>query len=243
MKDTEKKVNITVKTEDGKPAVILFGEHKHPEVREILEVINFKGLISAPADFLLEKLKAGLIDKKKILIIVDEQAEKITLNTDYDNKLKHVVEGALIKNTDVSDMKINTGETFALKDLIKLLRFRRKLFNSEEEYKAILNTLMTFNAKVQVELKAENDNRGNITDELVMRAKTNLKLHFTLNAAAFKGGPIAKFKVDIYFDVISSNEFKFYLESVDFHDLKLGQAHDLIGEQLDRLKEFTIVHK
>lgn len=243
MKDTEKKINITLKTEDGKPAVILFGEHKHPEVREILESVNFKGLISAPADFLLEKVSAGLIDKKKVLVIIDEQAEKITLHSDYDNKLKHVVEGSLIKNKDISEMKINSTDTFTLKDMIKLLRFRRKLFNTEDEYKSILNTLMTFNAKISTELKMENDQRGNITEELVMKAKTNLKLHFTLNAAAFKGGPVAKFRVDIYFDVISSSDFKFYFESVDYHDLQLGQAHDLIGEQVERLKDYTIVYK
>lgn len=236
----EVKVNITT---DKEVTTLLIGKANTPAEKEIFEAVNFKGLIAAPADFLLDKVDAKLIKKENVLIMVDETEETIILHSDYGNKLKHIVQGKLVKNPDLAPLKINTNETFTLKDMIKVLRFRRKLFNSEEEFKAIINTLMTFNAKINVELKLENDNRGNITEELVMKAKTNMKLHFTLNAAAFKGGPVAKFKVDIYFDVISNTEFKFYFESLDYQDLQSGQAFDLITEQVKRLKGYTIIHK
>jgi hypothetical protein len=241
----ENKINITVKTDgEEKPAVILIGEANKPALKEIFEGLNFKGLISAPMDFLLPKVEAKLINKEKVLIIVDEEKESITVLSDWDNKLQHKVEGTLVRNPDLAALKINDASgRFTLKDLVTLLKFRRLLFSSQEEFKTLLNTLMTFNAKIEADVKKENDQRGNISDAFILRAKTQLKLDFTLEAAIFKGGPIGKFKVDIYFEVTGVSSFSFYFESPDYHDLLKAQGHDLIGEQLARAEGFTVIQK
>lgn len=222
-------------TGDNKTLNILEGKYEHPPKRKPLIIAGVLGCVVA-----FFQSKAESIQKEKVVVVVNIEEGIITGFTDYDNELTDKIQGSLEYAADIKEMQINKGKTYGLKELISLIKFKRIHFADQEEYKKLLASLMSFSAKIEMEIKKENDNRGNIDDSFVMRAKSNIKLDFVMDTPIFKGGEKKKFKVDIMFDV-RDRATSFYLESYEFNDIEQEDRISLLQEQMEMLSDYTII--
>lgn len=237
--ETEK-VNITVSGDKENPTVtILKGEYKHPEEKHKLKSLAIAGSISTVSHFL--ETKKELITKNKVLIIVDTEKGIVSAQTDFDNSLGHKVQGQINDNQDILDLGINQEKSYGLKQLISALKFKKTKFAREEEFTKLINDLMSFNMKVDLEINKQNDQKGQINDSFVQNLKSNLKLDFLMNVPVFKDGEKKQFKVEILIELKDTRTTAFFMESYELNDLQILERERLLNEELDKLSEYTIV--
>lgn len=190
--------------------------------------VAISGNINSVIDFIKKRdeICAG-IDKKAAHIIINDESGSITLVCDEKDEYGTVIQGNLEKHPELVNLHINGEKTFDLKGLIKHLKFKKHLFADKNAHTDIMKKLMSFTAKIQTEISAQNDLKGNKVESLISNALTNLDLDFYVETELFKGFAKEKFKTDINFDVLGQNDITFWLESSDLA-VKLPEEKRLI---------------
>lgn len=226
-----KEVNITV-ANGIKTIEVLQGEAlKRTEPLNV----SISGLITAPKLY-LEKRK-DCIDAKKCHIIVDKSAGTLKLVVDEKNKYTDTISGELKMNPDFTAFGINTGlqrDTFKLANFIKMNRF---FFADKDAALQLVSELKNFKAKVNKQIEASDNDRGNTRLLLDQVVDSNIPKGFDIEVAIFKGQPKTVFKVEIN---INSQNFECTLISPDAKDLVNEFKEKLIDNELKEIKALVI---
>lgn len=203
--------------------------------------VHLSGTIGAPAEF-YNKRKA-LHDKNKCHVLYSVLGGKIILVVDenFENDNYKVV-GTIEDNSDLTQFKINTGNQFEPKDLLKLLKFNGVYFESKTEHSKICLALQNFKAKVATSLENSNDLRGEKLNNLHSKITHDLQESFVLDIQIFKGQPKTKFKVDVCLE-LRAGEVYVYLESVQLKDLEKSTKEGILRDELDKFTDIVCIEQ
>lgn len=182
------------------------------------------------------------IDKDRVLVIVDKDNFTIKLDTDPQTQRSTTVTGKLELTPELVKFAINSGKAFTREELIKLIRFNKIWFASRDQADTLEKAYMAFSAEVKANIGKESDNRGNVSNAYKKTVETNIPESFALNIPIFKGQDKRKFQVDILIEATDVST-RFYLESVELHDLITIESELILNKQLECCKDFVIVFK
>ncbi len=191
------------------------------------ESINILGTIDAPRLF-LEK-RHSLLNPLEAHVLVDREAASLALIFDETSAYRGIVMGKLEETKVWKSFNINNGREFTPKDLAKFFKLNRAYFDSKPDAMKLIDLLMNFEAKVNSEIQAKSDNRGNKKELQDQAVETNLPNDFELNLPLFKDAGNVKFKVEIY---ISPDDLRCQLVSPDANEAMVEFSETIIDNQL-----------
>lgn len=231
MKPQPEDANIRVNvTPSGNEVTIRTGEA--PEVR-YPQPIKIEGTLNAPAQFLLGK---ETVDQDTHLRIYGQDGRLELYLKDTDKDSMSVIIGALKKNPDMLEFKINTEHRYTVSDFLKYVKTRRYFFTNPSEHAKLVANMQKWNAKIETMLVQENDQKGNSNFQIEQKVKAveGLVEKFDLTMPIYQGDGNLKFSVEIGLDP-RNTAVLIYLYSDELHELEVRQKEKLMGEAL---KEF-----
>jgi hypothetical protein len=226
---------------------VIVREGSAPKVVEPI-VLKTEGTLRSIGEFLgKRKTHPGAgqqeVDPSKTVVKVDRTNREIVLYLNPTNPLGTVITGRLELSDELKPFHINEEKYFTRKDLIKLLRFNRALFNDLDKHTELLAAYQAFQAKAKSDMGAEDDTRGNKKFAFQKEVKSNIPESFVLNAPIFKGEKAVAFRVEICLEVTDAGGAEFWFESVEMKELHDEQRDELIKEQLEFCSDFPILEK
>ena len=236
----EVNVNIAQGVDVSKPIIIHILDGVAPDPVNP-KAVNLKGDIDAVMSYIINV--GHTINKEVAVIIFDEDKRQITFCSDPSSATPINVVAKLEPFTDLHNFGINQEKYFGLKELEKFVRMNRMYFSDKEAHTKLAADLKSFTAKIQSELKAESDNRGNRNNAFAKQVTTDLAADFVLFIPIFKGQIASLFRVEICYDVTDS-QARFWLESVELAELSVDMVRKTFGEQQKYFAEhgYTVIN-
>jgi hypothetical protein len=199
-----------------------------------LEFVSKIGNIDSPLQF-LQKRK-DVIDLLKSSVTVNREALALTLETDENNETDKgaTIIGKLSKTKEFESFGINTGKNWLSRDLGQFIKMNRTCFESKDAANELAAKLSDFKAKIDKELEAADDHRGNqriLKDQKIKSC--NIPEKFSLSIPIFKGAKKATFEVEIY---INADDLTITLVSPDANDIIAQVRDESIDAVLDEIK-------
>jgi len=218
------------------------GELKITHVKQTLETpkvyydksVQLQGTISAPGNFIQKRKERHA----ELLANVQYSYANgyIKLQTEENQEINYSIEGRLIKNPDIANLKINSGSKLSVSDLTNHLRMKRFFFADTDQHKSLLNNLQSFKVEAQKTIEAVNDNRGNEKALYEIRNTSNINLDFDVLLPVFIGQPKKKFKVEILYTV-REKSLDLWMESPEIEEAFKSDAQTIIDFELKRFPE------
>lgn len=204
--------------------------------------IQLSGDISTASNYLKVRIEQNEIDLKKAVIVTDKLNRKITLFLDPANAYGGEITGTLDLSDEIKPFSINQSKTFNREELVKLFRFNKIWFSDADKYDTLLKQLMAFQANVNMHTADAKDQRGNRSNAFNKTVNTDLPTDFILTIPIFKGKDAVTFRVELCYDV-TEGSVKFWLESVEVHEIIQTEVDSIFAEELTAAKGFVIVNK
>ena len=229
MEQTGKRFNFNV---EGN--VIEIREGKAPDLPMPVRK-EYKGLISAPADFYDSKIAAGFkFDLKECIVFVNRTEGTLSFLTDeHMNALGTSVRGSLTMNPDLNKFRINDDYTQTPSQMSRFLKMSRMYFPDKDRNMQIVKDLQNFKLSYQTEVEKGNDFKGNKTAIFERKVKEELNFDFTLAMPIFKGSEPSTFKVEMMFD-IRDGGVSMWLESVELKEVIEEKKAEILNAQIER---------
>lgn len=238
--------NLHVKFEgEGSTFTLLQGkalEQKPPEK------IIISGDIKTVSSFLnirdSHDEQAGLQNVKieRAIVTVDKQALTISLDLDPENYYGVKVKGTLEKSDELLQFHINTTQEFTKEQLVKLIKFNKIYFADYSKHAELLLAFQKISSTVSINSKESSDERGNREREFVKQVTTNTPTEFVLKMPIFKGFHVMTFRVEVCLSVTEGST-RFWFESVELHEIMIGETDRIFEEELRSCEGFVIVNK
>jgi len=211
---------------------------------------TFKGSIRAPYAYFSRKnvLSEGdpmLFDLFTMVVEIDRAAMRITYMEDnHSTEGSAVILGSASLTPELTALGINTIKKYSGLQLSDTLRMNRLLFALPDDCIRIVSALRDFKAKIEQDIQAADDKKGNKTSSFDQRIQQPHDLRFTLNWPVISGEAKTKFLVEINYDV-RDKAIEFWLESVEMHEAIQEQCQALIDGQISLFQEagLTIVEQ
>ena len=193
-------------TSGGKVMFLRTGELPKIETKR---GVGYSGTLESVVDF----AKKRAFEEQEAHLEINYSAGTATLVTreQYDSGI--TIKGSLIPGSALSRFRINTGDTFSLESFAKLVR-QNRLYFKDQDNSTLLKSIEKFNASRKIQLKNENDRRGNVNASLVAECQQTILESFILTIPIFEGYPKTDVKVDVFTEV-TDNGVSIELESVD----------------------------
>jgi hypothetical protein len=115
-------------------------------------------------------------------------------------------------------------------------------FASRDQAETLLESYMAFRAEVNANIGKTNDTRGNVENNYKKTVKTGVPDSFVLNIPVFKGQDKRQFRVEIEIEATDAS-VRFWLVSVELHDLIQIESEQILQKQLECCKDFVVVYK
>lgn len=241
MLEHEKKINVNfAEGETVKELIIREGTAESPLNNHPKQVI-ISGDINSITNYMIHR--ENLLKKETTVIVFNEVDGCIQLNADPSNNLALIIKARLETYPDLDNFGINKGKFFTQTELEQQVKMHRIWFANKDEYDKILAELARFRAKVQSEMEAAKDKRGNQTSNFSKQVTSDLSADFKLYMPLFKGMESRIFRVEICYDVTDSS-VRFWLESVELFELQKGAIALTFKPQwkLFQEKQFTCIN-
>lgn len=211
---------------------------------------TFKGFIKAPYAYFSRKnaLSNGdqmLFDLFMMVVEVNRAAMSITFKEDnHSTEGSALITGSASITSELTALGINTTKKYSGLQLSDALRMNRLLFALPDDCVRIVSALRDFKAKIEQDIQAADDKKGNKTTSFDQRIQQPHDLRFTLNWPVISGEPKTKFQVEINYDV-RDKAIECWLESVEMHEAIQEQCQALIDGQIALFQEagLTIVEQ
>ncbi|MBP3768425.1 MAG: hypothetical protein J6I31_09150 [Prevotella sp.] len=195
--------------------------------------VEISGVLDSPARWLEKRPELQQItnkchvrvDREMLLIVL-----QINENAYYGTKIK----GTLSLTDAFRKFHINDGHSFTLVELAKLFKMNRSFFETKQKAMELVTTLQNFKGKVNKDLEASNDNRGNKKVDFVQAVESNLPEAFTLHLPIFKGLEAEDVVCEVYVD---PDDWSCQLISPDANDIVERYRDEEINKVLDRIEE------
>ena len=222
----------------GKVVFLRSGEL--PEI-ETKEGRTFRGNLESVVDF----AKKRVFDEQEAHLEINYSEGTATLRTREQYGSGITVAGSLIPGSALSKFGINTEKIYSLESFAKLVRMNR-LYFKDQDNSALLASIERFNATRKIQLRKEDDRRGNVNASLVAECQQTISESFCLDLPIFEGYPKTVIKVDV-FTQVSDNGVKIQLESVDLNEQIEAKRENLLKDVKIRVlaekKSVVIIEK
>jgi hypothetical protein len=165
-----------------------------------------KPLISYPIDFSLCQDEKGVSQDMSVALLdlsfVEYSIKARSIFLIYNSKAVDPVKvsGLLKLDTDLEEWGINSGKRMSSMELAQFVRMRRHFFETKEIALKLEKEFQNFKAKVDKEVEANDDKRGNVKFSLAQKVITSMPLEFTVTVPVFEGQPKVSVKVEIDID-------------------------------------------
>lgn len=238
------KENIKLEINPGSDELII-REGRAPDIQQPQQVYincNLASLIN----YIVERDHFGLSQEEtagddtnpqifkpdKTIFLVDLEKLTLTIDVDPQTPTGTKIIGSLEYNPDFTQFGINKNQTFTRDQLIKLIRFNRRFFQSVEQHETLLKSLSNLDILTSGHLQADSDNRGNKLQSFAKTANAkNVPLDFILNIPIFKGTTPVLIRTEVCFDV-SESTVKFWLESFELPEITENLKQKMFDEVL-----------
>ncbi len=195
--------------------------------------VEISGVLDSPARWLEKRPELQQItnkchvrvDREMLLIVL-----QINENAYYGTKIK----GTLSLTDAFRKFHINDGHSFTLVEMTKLFKMNRSFFETKQKAMELVTTLQNFKGKVNKDLEASNDNRGNKKVDFVQAVESNLPEAFTLHLPIFKGLEAEDVVCEVYVD---PDDWSCQLISPDANDIVERYRDEEINKVLYRIEE------
>jgi hypothetical protein len=185
--------------------------------------------IDDPENFVAQKTSHVLIDRDKM-----EMA--LTFN-ETDPLYIGFVQGKLSKHPDFTQWQINNGNQWSNEDLSEFIKMNRNCFKSKADAMKLSAELKNLKIKVDKEMEASNDNRGNVRVLAGQKVvDSTIPKSFHLNVPVFKGQGKSEFEVEVY---VNAQTFNVSLVSPDANDIVSEVRDSIIDEQKKKIQEIA----
>lgn len=237
--DVAKKTSLRTAVKEGMTEIVV-REGDAAIIRE-KNVLDWSGTITSPREWWENRVGKHKMHKPKFANVIFSKFEKrIELTVNENSHFNKKVKGKLLFNEELVEFGINGKTVRSIRDLAEFLRMRRFYFPDRDQATAIIANLMKFKVRVDQEIVAEKDNRGNVNESILKKVTTDLATDFTLEMPIFKGQPKRKFKVDVEFD-IRDRAVSVWLVSEELREIELKDTEDIFMVELKPFKEADVV--
>jgi hypothetical protein len=223
------KVEVKVSSENEK-TIILTGT---VEAEYHLKSISVKdGAIDSAFEYLSKKVvDAELIENSKL----EYSYDKLFVNLYYAARERNPDEilGKLKLHPDLLKFNINEGKTYSTFELADFIKMNRHYFENKEYAMKLVAELRGFEGKVNRDLEAKADDRGNKKMLINQVVESNIPSGFHLVLPVFVGQEKIRLEVEINI----TSDFSCYLISPDLQQLIDEETKIVIDEQLTKIKD------
>ena len=195
--------------------------------------VNIVGVLNSPARWLEKRQELQQITNK-CHVTVDREGLKILLQINENAHYGTRIEGRLMLTETFKKFHINDGHSFTLKDLATLFKMNRSFFESKQIAMELVTLLQNFKGKVNKDLEASTDNRGNKKVDFVQAVESNLPEAFTLHLPIFKGLEAEDVECEVYVD---PDDWSCQLISPDANDIVERYRDEAFQEVIDGIEE------
>lgn len=161
--------------------------------------VEIVGVLNSPARWLEKRQELQLITNK-CHVTVDREGQRIVLRINENAHYGTRIEGRLTLTDTFKKFHINDGHSFTLKELATLFKMNRSFFETKQAAMELVALLQNFKGKVNKDLEASTDNRGNKKVDFVQAVESNLPEAFTLHLPIFKGFKTEDVECEVYVD-------------------------------------------
>lgn len=235
-----KSVNVVLPNDyKGGPVEVVI---RHGEAPDLLAPsypvkTNIIGVISAPLEYLKQRVGTGQFDQKRCHIIVDRDKIKITLIINEDiEEVRGTITGSLAVHPKFEEFGINGGTVWSPADLGMFLKMNRAFFPDKSANMKLVSELMNFTATVNNKIERQVKENGNNTDNFSQVVNSNLPEKFTVQVPLFRGMPAETIEVET-FARINGREVAFILLSPGANQTTEEIRDNVIDEQLDAITQ------
>lgn len=221
---------IKVTIENGvKEVVVLTGA---AETVYHLKSIDVKGgAINSVHEYLSKKVVTeSIIEHSKLEFCYD----KLYINLVYDarNRNPDFIEGSLKLHPDLEKFNINSGKSYGTFELADFIKMNRHYFENKEYAMKLVSELRNFEGKVNRDLEARTDDRGNKRALINQVVESNIPSGFHLEVPVFVGQE----KVRLEIEVTINSSFECSLISPDLKELIDLESKTILGNQLELIR-------
>jgi len=195
--------------------------------------VEISGVLDSPARWLEKRQELQQITNK-CHVVVDREMLLIALQINENAHYGTMIKGTLAISSIFRKFHINDGHSFTLVELAKLFKMNRSFFETKQKAMELVTTLQNFKGKVNKDLEASNDNRGNKKVDFVQAVESNLPEAFTLHLPIFKGLEAEDVVCEVYVD---PDDWSCQLISPDANDIVERYRDEEINKVLDRIEE------
>lgn len=194
------------------------------------EKINIHGCIGTVARFL--KNRISRLGELECNIQADVEQGVIQLFINETSHFFGFVQSKITTHPDIEKFGINTGEYTSPEKMANHLKMRKHLFESQSEYSAIYSALKAFRAKVNQEIDAIKDDRGNYEQKKAQVVEHNIPEGFKIKVPLFKGTD----PHEILVEFLVNPSLEVALSSTDLIQLSDETRSRLIHEELKEIE-------
>ena len=199
----------------------------HEPVKVIIQ-----GVIDSPARWLEKRPELQQITNK-CHVLVDRDKLTISLQVNENAHYGTLITGSMELSKSFRKFHINDGHSFTLGELALLFKMNRSFFDTRQKAMELVSLLQNFKGKVNKDLEASNDNRGNKKIDFVQAVESNLPEAFTLHLPIFKGADFEDVVCEVYVD---PDDWSCQLISPDANDIIERYRDTAIDAVLSRIE-------
>lgn len=193
--------------------------------------VNIKAQIDAPARWLEKRVTE--IDQKKAHVGVDREKFFIILVTEETSAYSNTIKGQLELSEEMKRFGINNGEYISAFEMADLIKKNRSYFESTTVSMKLLSELRNFKAKVDKEIEASDDKRGNRRILAAQVVESNLPDSFKIEIPVFKGQPRRTIAVEVE---VNPDNLSCTLVSPEANDIVQTERDSIMNEVLSRIE-------
>lgn len=197
-----------------------------------LKSIDVKdGAISSAQEYLSKKVvTADLIEDSKLEFSYD--GLYINLYYAARERFPDVILGSLKLHPDLKKFNINSGKNYSTFELADFIKMNRHYFENKEYAMKLVSELRNFEGKVNRDIEAKADERGNKRALINQIVESNIPTGFFLELPVFVGQKKTRLAVEINITA----DFSCTLISPDLKQLIDEETKVILDEQLDKIK-------
>lgn len=214
---------------ENKELVILTGQAEPVYHQKSIEVKS--GAINSAWEYLSKKIvKEWIIEHSKL----EFSYSNLSIDLYYAARERNpdVIQGKLKLHPDLEKFAINSGKGYSTFELADFIKMNRHYFENKEYAMKLTTILREFEGKVNSDLQAKADDRGNKKVLINQVVESNIPSGFFLELPVFIGQPKIRLEVEINI----TSDFSCYLISPDLKQLIDLESKTILDEQLDKIK-------
>jgi len=161
---------------------------------------------------------------------------------ELESKKDSLVDTCIDIDHKLENFGINTEKKYTVKDLIKLLKFNKHMFESANEVDGVIEKLMRLSVKVTSQIEKTQPNQSGSVNNNYSKTVEAEHHKLVMWCEVYSGGEKVKFTVEIWLDS-EGKSVLFWLESVTLEELIVSMSEKMVGEvieKIDKLPEMNI---